>query len=531
MALNAVGGQVQSEIPSIGVKIVRLPAHANEQAALNTIKNRPGVEFAELDKAIASSQVTPNDPWYVNQPQLNRINAPLAWSYTTGSPDVIIAILDSGVSATHEDLAANIVPGWNTFSNNSDTSDVAGHGTAVAGVAAAAGNNGKGIASVAWNCKIMPMRITDAQGYGYYSTAASALTWSSDRGARVANISFEMSDSSTVRSAAQYFMSRGGVVTSSAGNQGAYRSYPDNPYILTVGALDANNVIYSWSNYGPAIDIAAPGDARSTTRAGGYGVVSGTSISSPTVAGIAALVISANPSLTGDQVAQILKDSADDAGAPGWDMYYGHGRANALTAVQMAVQGGGGGGGSPDVEAPQVTILEPSNGQQVSGQFSVKIGATDNVGIESVTLYVNGVSQGTMFSAPYTWTLNASNWSEGQHSIRAEAKDYSSNSASAEIVVQRVAADTQAPTVTILSPLEGSTIGNTTLVTVDARDNVGVTKVELYVNNKRVATSTAAPFSMTWNSRTAKKGWHTLRVLAFDAAGNSAWSATVNVRK
>src|SRR5262249_39732123 len=156
--------------------------------------------------------------------------------------------------------------------NNSDTHDVYGHGTPVAGTAAASSNNGAGVASVTWNCRIMPVRISDTTGYAYYSTTASALTWAADHRARVANLSYEMSTSGTVTSAAQYFQSKGGVVTMSAGNYSTFVSAADNPYVLTVSATDSNDLLTTFSNYGNIIDLAAPGvGIYSTDNGGGYG--------------------------------------------------------------------------------------------------------------------------------------------------------------------------------------------------------------------------------------------------------------------
>src|SRR5438445_434046 len=152
-----------------------------------------------------------------------------------------------------------MLPGWNVYDNNSDTSDVYGHGTSVAGVAAATSNNGAGVASVAWGCKLLPVRISDLNGYATYSTIASGLTYAADHGARVANVSFRASDSSTVASAAQYFQSKGGVVAMAAGNESTFVSSADNPYVLTVSATDSNDALTSWSNTGNNIDLAAPG--------------------------------------------------------------------------------------------------------------------------------------------------------------------------------------------------------------------------------------------------------------------------------
>ena len=252
------------------------------------------------------------------------------------------------MTATHPDLASKMVPGRNIYNNNSDTSDIGGHGTAVAGTAAASSNNADGVASVAWGCKIMPIRVTDLSGYATFSAMASGLQWAADHGARVANLSFNASDSSTVKSAAQYFQNKGGVVAVASGNQATFNSAADNAYVLTVGATDANDVLASFSNTGNNIDLTAPGtNIRTTAKGGGYVSTAGTSVSAPIVAGVAALVMSANPSLTPMQVQDILKQSADDLGATGWDANYGRGRVNAARAVSLAQ-----GGGTTDTTSP-----------------------------------------------------------------------------------------------------------------------------------------------------------------------------------
>src|SRR5262249_17298102 len=153
------------------------------------------------------------DTYYPNEWHLPIIQAPQAWDITTGSTNIIVAILDTGVDGTHPDLAGKLVAGWNFYDTNSDTSDLNGHGPAVAGTAVAASDNTLGVAGVAWDCMIMPIRVSDSNGLAMTSTFATALTWAADNGARVANISFTVSTSPTVASAAQYFQSKGGVVT------------------------------------------------------------------------------------------------------------------------------------------------------------------------------------------------------------------------------------------------------------------------------------------------------------------------------
>ena len=181
----------------------------------------------------------------------------------------MVAVLDSGVDPNHPDLQGQLVPGWNLYDNNSNTSDVYGHGTKVAGVIAAASNNAIGVTSLAWNTRIMPVRISLPNGSAYTSTIASGLTWAADHGARVANISYSISGQATVISAAQYLPGKGWLVCSSAGNDGSNLPTSSTDAIITVSATDSGDNIASWSSYGDVIDVAAPGDGIWTTLNGG----------------------------------------------------------------------------------------------------------------------------------------------------------------------------------------------------------------------------------------------------------------------
>jgi hypothetical protein len=518
--------RIREELPRIGVQMIELPAPASETAYLNAFQARPEVAFAELDRIMPPADVTPNDPWYPNQWHLPKISAPAAWSTTTGSSIITIAILDTGVDSTHEDLAPKMVAGWNVYDNNADTSDVYGHGTKVAGTAAAAGNNAKGVASVAWSCWIMPVRVSATNGYATYSAIASGLTWAADHGARVANISYAVTTSSTVTSAAQYFQNKGGVVAVSAGNQGTFDASADNPYILTVSATDPSDALYSWSNTGNNIDLAAPGCVYSTAWGGGYTSACGTSFSAPIVAGVAALVLSVNPGLTAAQVSSTLKQSADDLGALGWDPSYGWGRVNAARAVALP------GGGSADTQPPAVSIVSPGGGAVVSGTVSVQAAASDNVGVASVSIAADGATLCTLAVGPYLCSWNTTTVANGTHTLTATARDASGNSSSASVsVTVSNAGDTMPPFIAITSPVAGSTVSGNVSVLVNASDNVGVVKVVLYVDNVQTATSNVAPFTTKWNSRKAAAGAHTLQSRAWDAAGNVGLSAPVTVYK
>ena len=318
-------------------------------------------------------------------------------------------------------------------------------------------NNGMGVTSLAWPCLIMPVRISDATGSAYDSTAAQALTWAADHNARVANISYALSQSSAVTSAAQYFQSKGGVVTVAAGNFSTFVTASDNLYVLTISATDNNDFVCSFSNTGNNIDLAAPGiNIPTTVRGGSYGISSGTSLSAPVVAGVAALVVSANPSLTGAQVQDILKKSADDLGAPGWDASYGWGRVNAYKAVLAAS-----GGTTPpnDTTLPTATITAPTDSSTVSGTIFVIVAASDNVGVTKVEFYLDGVLMGSSTSASVSFSWDTGTKANGSHSLQAKAYDAAGNigtSSPVSVTVQN--GDTTTPTDFVAVPADGSTI-------------------------------------------------------------------------
>lgn len=523
------GAHQHGAISQIDVRILTVPEQRFERA-LTLLKQNRNIEWAEPDY-ILEPALLPNDTYYSLEWHLPKIQAPEAWDITTGVPGVIIAILDSGIDAAHPDLAGQLVPGWNFYDNNADTTDVTGHGTAVAGQACASSNNGIGIASPAWACKIMPIRIADLYGYTSDSMIAAGLTYAADHGAQVANASFTISGSSaTLSSAAAYLQSKGGVFTGSAGNDGTFDSSPDDPYILRISATDSSDNIASFSSTGNNIDLCAPGvNIVTTTRGGGYGYGTGTSASAPLVAGVAALMISANPNLTGSQVQTLLKQSADDLGPTGWDSAYGWGRLNAYNAVLAAISAG-----PADNTPPSVQVTSPVNGATLSGTTNVNVAASDNVGVSTVECYLNGTLVGSSACATASFSWNTSSYPNGAYTIQSKAYDAAGNVGSSVLVtvsVQNSVPDTTPPTVRITSPTGGTITGKTTPVSVVATDNVGVTRVDLLVDGKKYATSTSATPTFTWNTSKLARGSHTLQAVAYDAAGNSARSSVVTVTK
>ncbi|MBI5764165.1 MAG: S8 family serine peptidase [Planctomycetes bacterium] len=522
-------------IPQIGVRVIELADQADEQAQLTAFRALQEVEYAELDRVYSPADVTPNDTWYFGQWHLSKIGAPAAWTMTTGSANVVIAICDTGVDPAHPDLVTKLLPGWNAFAGNTDTHDVTGHGTSVAGVAAAASNNGIGVASVAGGCPILPIRISDASGLAASSIIASGIVWAADHGARVVNVSYYgVNGDATVSSAAQYLRARGGIVITAAGNDGLLYSASDNPYLLCVGATGSNDVLATFSSRGNYVDVVAPGAGIFTTGMGGlYVSGTGTSFSAPIVAGVAALVISAAPSLTGNQVQDVLKQTTDDLGTVGQDTSYGTGRINAYRAVTTALSMVGSGN---DTTKPSVGISSPVSGASVSGSVNVQVTATDNVGVASVSVYVDGGLLSTDTTSPFSFFWNTTSIANGVHSLKATAADAAGNTSIVQIgvIVNNTVIDQVSPSVVITYPQSGWAAARNQLsviVLVNATDNVGVTRVELYVDGIIRATSTSSPFTTVWNLASSASGMHTLQCRAYDAAGNVGVSASSVVSK
>ena len=528
--LKPHGGKALGHIRQINLHVVQVPPQAEEAVARALAKN-PHVKFAEPDMLVEAEQI-PDDPNYASAWHLPKIQAPTAWDNSQGS-GVIIAILDTGVDASHPDLAGNLVAGWNSVSANTDTSDVYGHGTKVAGSAAAITNNGVGVVGVAGSARIMPIRITnDPTGYAYWSNIANGLTWAADHGAQVANISYEATSSSSIASAAQYLRSKGGVTVVAAGNSSTDPGYSDSPYMISVSATDSNDAKASWSNFGYFVDVAAPGvSIWTTTNGGGYGAVSGTSFASPVTAGVVALMMAANPSLPPTTLEQVLENTATDLGDAGWDTSYGYGRVNAAAAVQIALQTQ-----AADTQAPSTSITSPSSGSKVAGVATVNVSANDNVGVTRVELYAAGKLVASDTTAPFGFSWDTTAQADGATSLVAYAYDAAGNkgiSSNVSVTVDNIpdVADTLAPTVQISNPVNGAKlIGTNITINVNASDNVGVTRTTCAVDGQVLGISSSATLKCTWNIKKVAAGIHNISATAEDAAGNKS-TTSIQVTK
>jgi thermitase len=297
------GGTVVQRIDALNIMVIHLPDQAQGQAGLRS----PIVESIEQDYYIdVLDDVTPpDDPRYAEQWALPAIGAPSAWAQMPAdAPKVTVAVVDSGICASHPDLSGRLTDGWDFIESDSVPQDDFGHGCSVSGVIAANLNNGIGIAGVAPNAQIMPLRVLNASGVGSYSNVAAAIVYAADNGAQVINLSLGGSNpSSALENAVNYTISKGVIVVAAAGNNGTEgalypAAYPD---VIAVGSVDSDLQHSSFSNYGPQIDVWAPGrNILTTRRDGDYGLVNGTSFAAPYVAGAMGLAISQNHLLTLD---------------------------------------------------------------------------------------------------------------------------------------------------------------------------------------------------------------------------------------
>ncbi|MEI2716521.1 MAG: S8 family serine peptidase [Candidatus Nanopelagicales bacterium] len=276
------------------------------------------------------------DPMRADQWGLTALDVETAWPLATGR-GVTVAVLDSGVDASHPDLAGALVPGTSTRGGDRSAPDTDpnGHGTHVAGVIAARANNGLGVAGVAPEASIMPVKVLGSDGSGWLSDVTEGIVWATDHGATVINLSLGGPDASVMAPAVEYAQRRGVTVVAAAGNDAsAEASYPAAlPGVVSVAAIGQRLDPAPFSNRGETIDFAAPGSGVLSTVPGGYESMSGTSMAAPHVSGVVALVRSIAPGV--DPVA-MLQAGATDLGAPGRDDRYGDGAINAARSVASA---------------------------------------------------------------------------------------------------------------------------------------------------------------------------------------------------
>jgi len=372
---------------------VNLSSEEDDSEVLEKLSKSSSIVNVEPDFLVDINTVEPDDTKYSSQWGLPAIGAPDAWLKTVGDPNIVVAIIDTGVEYTHPDLSANIWENKSEIADNeiddddngyvddvrgydfvtisegyvyegedpgpsdNDPMDIQGHGTHVAGTVAAEGNNGIGVSGVAWAVSIMPLRAGFKNGSGggslLNSNIVNAIMYAADNGANVISMSFGSSyDSSTQRTAIEYAASKGVVLVAAAGNSNSSSKHYPAAYddVISVGSTGSSGEKSSFSNYGDWVDISAPGSAIISTYINGtYRNMSGTSMATPMLAGSVALLLSYNNSLTTSQVKSILVATSDDVleSTVGVDPQVG-GQVNILSAMESeeASKGASSGGKS-----------------------------------------------------------------------------------------------------------------------------------------------------------------------------------------
>lgn len=350
--------------------LLKFKNNINVNSAIEVYKKTGLFEYVEpnyIGRGHGFMQTTPNDQFYLSRQWSHSnngsftlspstvdadIDTDLAWDITQGDPNLIVAILDSGIKLDHPEFSGRFVQGYDFAYNDSDPTDDHGHGTNVAGIALAKGNNSIGYAGVNWNSKIMACKILNIDNFGYYSWWASAIYFAVDNGAKVINMSVGgNSASSILENAINYAYNNNVSVVVSSGNQNSTIQYPARyQNAIAVGSTNSNDTRtnpFFWdptsgSNFGPELDFVAPGNyiyglshSSNTNYNSFWG---GTSQAAPHLAGVISLMLSVKPDLTVTEIRQILIETSEDMvgnsfDTPGWDQYYGHGRINAFNAL------------------------------------------------------------------------------------------------------------------------------------------------------------------------------------------------------
>jgi subtilisin family serine protease len=310
--LARAGVDTELTVGKIGLRVVE-PERTSLEQAEAALKAAQPVEYVERDVVVHAADTTPNDALWSSQWGPSLVKAPRAWDAVTGSPSVVVAVLDTGVDFTHPDLRGAFVAGYDFVNRDADPSDDNGHGTAAAGVIAARTNNREGEAGLCWACALMPVKVLDRKGDGTSATLAAAIVWAANHGARVISMSLgSPGTSQALTDAIAYAARKGVVLVGAAGNAGTTTpNYPGAyPSVLGVAATTPSDVLYDWSNRGGWVDVTAPGCNTAPASGATYVHFCGTSSATPVVAGLAGLALSLKPQATKGEVEQAITGAA-----------------------------------------------------------------------------------------------------------------------------------------------------------------------------------------------------------------------------
>lgn len=437
---EVAGGLEVAAVSPRGEQLLRLPDAVDVAAAVAALQADPRVRYAEPNYIVELvGEPFPSDPYFEQQWGLEAIAAPAAWDWLDeflpmGAPAVAVAVIDTGVDHTHPDMGP-VLPGYNAIDHNSDAMDDHGHGSHVAGIIAALTDNAIGVAGAAgaYPVQILPVKVLDAAGRGTTFGVAAGIDWAVASGARVINLSLGGSAySQTLADAVAAAQNQGVLVVAAAGNSNSSVDsfFPAAlPGVLTVGAVRPDLSRASFSNYGQALDLVAPGTAIlapvpaagamgysfcDATAAGPacFAYLQGTSMATPFVSAAAALVAMADPSLATAALADRLKSTAADLGPAGWDAQYGHGLVQLLPALSA--------GHAP----PVIELVSPLPGSQVWGWVDLIARVSDPDAVGAVQFAQPGVTVGRSGAEPqalYTVQWDTTAEADGPLTIAAQA--------------------------------------------------------------------------------------------------------------
>ncbi len=331
--------------------------------AHNVVYVEPHYMYVTNDASVAA-EIVPNDELYRRyQWNLPIIRTPGGWSVTKGTEEIVVGVVDTGVTLTHPDLHGHLVEGYNVVDPSKPPGDDVGHGTHVAGVVSALVDNGQGVAGMTWYNKVMPVKVLDSTGMGSTYSVAEGIIWATDHGAKVINMSLgNYASASFLHDAIRYAYERDVVLIAATGNDntsepGFPAAYPE---VFAVSATNQAQEKATFSNYGDYVDVVAPGEnIASTYTDNQYAALSGTSMASPHVSALAALIRSVNPSLKNTEVYDIMRQSAVDLGPPGKDPYFGYGQIDVERALQLA-----------SGQLPQEAAADEASGERTVGRES-----------------------------------------------------------------------------------------------------------------------------------------------------------------
>lgn len=527
--LAQVGARATDISSPLGVQRWSVP-DGEELALAAQLSAFSDIAYAEPNYRLRAHLV-PDDPYYTSQWAHPRIGSHNAWNLTTGDSAVVVAVIDTGVDLENPELQGRLTAPKSYVAGAPTADDDQGHGTHVAGIIAAAGNNQQGVAGMAWEVQIMPIKVLDDTGWGDSSDVAQGIVYAVNNGADIINVSLGGPDSSmTLLNAVTYAADNGVLVVGSAGNcgdgnfqqngctaenQAVYPAAYDEQ-VFAVAATDSADIVASFSNRGDYVDIAAPGVKILSTYIGGsgYAYASGTSQAAPFVSGLAALLLSVRPSLTPQEIQTIIETSATDRGADGWDPDYGAGRIQAAASMAEVAE----------LEPP---TLWPIQNPERDGTFVVDW--SDVVDATSYTLEEDDnadfTSPTTRYSGGGTATLITSQ-TEGTWYYRVRAAYQSVGLSSPWSASQSVDVGLDAPQI---QPIANAGTNTFTVVWQEVEAATAYRLQESRSADFDVAQTYAVGANLSYPITVTEGGtWH-YRVQAYNSQITGPWSASEEV--